>query len=87
MTGGSSCDKETTFSFVISSCAFLVTMADQYMDSILEQLPKLELEALVEVCDHFRIKYPGDKKGKRAIVVTAFMSFVTKDDILESADQ
>ena len=57
------------------------------MDSILEQLPKLELEALVEVCDHFGIKYPGDKKGKRAIVATAFMSFVTKDDILESADQ
>ena len=62
-------------------------MADQYMDRVLVQLPKLDLGALVEVCKHFTIATPTGKGGKRAIVVATFMAFITADDVLESVDQ
>ena len=56
------------------------------MDSILAQLPTLELGSLLEICDHFTITIPEEKKTVRAVVVALFMAFITTDDILKSAD-
>ena len=56
------------------------------MDSILAQLPTLELGSLLEICDHFTIPIPEEKKTVRAVVVALFMAFITTDDILKSAD-
>ena len=57
------------------------------MDSILAQLPTLELDSLLEICEQFTITIPEEKKTVRAVVVALFMTFITRDEILKSTDQ
>ena len=56
------------------------------MDSILAQLPTLELDSLLEICEQFTITIPEEKKTVRAVVVALFMTFITRDEILKSTD-
>ena len=53
-------------------------MAVTYMDSILVQIPTLEVNSLLQIYDHFSIKISEEKKTMRTVVAALFMTFITK---------
>ena len=62
-------------------------MADEYMDSIMAQLPSLDAVKLGKLIDHFNITIAEGKKGKKGAMVSAVLKHVSRDELEESEDQ
>ena len=59
-------------------------MADQLVNSILEQIPSLEANELIELCDHFQVQVEQDKRGNVTVMKREFMKFLTSDEVLQA---
>ena len=49
---------------------------DEYMDSIMEQLPKLDVGTLVRLCESFKVLLTEEEKRKKALVVRTILGFL-----------
>ena len=62
----------------------MLKMADQLVNSILEQIPSLEANELIELCDHFQVQVEQDKRGNVTVMKREFMKFLTSDEVLQA---
>ena len=53
-------------------------MADDFADSIADQIRSLELSQLLAVCDQFNVDVPAEKKETRGAVVRLFNKVVNE---------
>ena len=66
---------------------FVVKMADSFMDSILEQIPLLNLEDLVKLCDQFQVQVEEAKKDNKPTIKRLFMKYLMSEDVVVAADE
>ena len=56
------------------------------MDSIMEQLPKLDVGTLGGLCDSFKVPLTEEERKKKALVVKTILGFLTSDAAVTDGD-
>ena len=52
-------------------------MAEEFADSIMDQMQSLTVPQLVDLCDKYSVTVPDDKKDKRGALLRLLTAFVT----------
>lgn len=56
-------------------------MAELYLDSIMEQLPLLDVQKLESLCGQFGVVVPDNKKGKKGVMVSLMGKYLASDEL------
>ena len=62
-------------------------MADEFLDSITDQLPQLDVSQLGEFIDKFQIPIVAAKKGKKGAMISAVVTYINRAELEDEADQ
>ena len=52
-------------------------MAEEFADSIMDQMQSLTVPQLVDLCDKYSVAVPDDKKDKRGALLRLLTAYVT----------